>query len=97
MTPSTVTKKKLTVTDAAKQWVAAKKAENEAKALLKEAAPVLLAHFEKTGKKTYKDLVGVSQGPPRTILDQDAVKEFLGARLTEFQTTSTPRPSLFLL
>lgn len=94
---TTVQKSKLSVAEAADQWVAAKREMARQKALIDEAAPVLLKHFEKTGKRTYKDLIALVQGPARTILDQQKVREFLGARLSEFQTQSVPRPSLSLL
>lgn len=94
---ATVTKSKLTVAAAAEQWEAAKRELERQKALLDEAAPVLLEHFEKTGRKTYKDRVALVQGPARTILDQSKVREFLGARLAEFQKKSLPKPSLSLL
>ncbi len=97
MTTSTLTKKKLSIGEAAEQWANATQTIKEQKALADEAAPILLAYFERTGRKTYKDTVGVRQGPPRTILDQQAVKEFLGGRLSEFQTTADPKPSLYLL
>jgi hypothetical protein len=92
-----VQKKPLTVAQAAEQWAAATGEIERQKALIGEAAPVLVKHFEKTGRRTYKDLIAYVQAPARTILDQPKVKEFLGARLPEFQKRSTPKPSLSLL
>jgi hypothetical protein len=87
-------KTELTVAEAAEQWEAADRAAERAAALKKEAGPVLLAHFEKTGRVSYKDMIALRQGADRTVLDQDAVKAFLGERLPEFQTRVTPKPSL---
>lgn len=87
-------KRKLTLAEAADQWEQADREIERLQALRKEAAPVLLEHFEKTGRRTYKERIAVRQGADRTILDQSAVKAFLGARLPEFQTRSTPSPSL---
>lgn len=93
-TAERVTKKKLTLAQAAEQWLEADREIARLKALKDEAAPVVLAHFEKSGRKTYKDLIALVQAPARTILDQTAVKEFLGPRLGEFQKRVTPKPSL---
>lgn len=87
-------KTELTVAEAADQWEAADRDAERAAALKKEAGPVLLKHFEKTGRLSYKDRIAVRQGADRTVLDQDAVKAFLGERLPEFQTRVTPKPSL---
>jgi hypothetical protein len=56
-TPARLQKRKLTLAEAADQWEKAKREAERAKALLEEAAPVLLAHFEKTGRSTYKDRI----------------------------------------
>jgi hypothetical protein len=89
-----ITKRELTVAEAAEQWEMADREIERLTALRKEAAPVLLAHFEKTGRLSYKDRIALRQGADRTVLDTDAVKEFLGERLPEFQTRVTPKPSL---
>jgi hypothetical protein len=89
-----ITKRELTLAEAAEQWEAADRDAELAAARKKEAAPVLLAHFEKTGRLSYKDRIALRQGADRTVLDTDAVKEFLGERLPEFQTRVTPKPSL---
>ena len=93
----TVTKSKLTVAEAATQWERAKLEIERQKPLLEEAAPVLLAHFEKTGRSTYKDRIAVTTNPPKLLLDQPKVREFLGARLPEFQKRTEPSKSLSLL
>lgn len=89
-----VTKRELTIAEAADQWEQADREIERLSGLRKEAAPVLLKHFEKTGRLSYKDQIALRQGADRTVLDQDAVKEYLGERLPEFQTRVTPRPSL---
>jgi hypothetical protein len=89
-----VTKRDLTLAEAAEQWEAADREIERLTALRKEAAPVLLKHFEKTGRISYKNRIALRQGADRTVLDQDAVKAFLGERVPEFQTRVTPKPSL---
>jgi hypothetical protein len=89
-----VTKRELTVAEAADQFVDADLAMEAQKARKQEAAAVLKAYFERTGRTKYKHLVELRQGSDRTVLDQDAVKEFLGERLPEFQTRVTPAPSV---
>lgn len=85
---STPTKKKLSVEQAAQQWLRARRDIKKHKALLEEAAEVLLAHFTKTGRKAYKDLVGLTTST-REILDQSKVRAFLGKKLPQFQKRST--------
>lgn len=92
-----VTKRALTLAQAADQWETAKRRIEVEKALLDEAAPVLLDHFEKTGRSTYKDRIAVVLGSPKLVLDQTAVREFLGQRLGEFQKRTEPSRSLSLL
>lgn len=95
--PSVVTKKKLTVSEAADQWEQARQDAQLAKSLLEESAAVLLEHFARTGRSSYRGRIARVQPAARTILDQPKVREFLGKRLAEFQTTSTPKPGLTLL
>jgi hypothetical protein len=83
-TPKRLQKRKLTLAEAADQWEAAKREIERQKPLLEEAAAVLLAHFEKTGRRTLKDRIALSVSS-RLVLEQDKVREFLGARLGEFQ------------
>ena len=92
-----VTKRKLTLSEAADQWEAAKREIDRCKPLLEEAAPVLLAHFEKTGRSTYRDRIALTVGSARLVLDQAKVREFLGERLAEFQKRTEPSRSLSLL
>jgi hypothetical protein len=93
--PTRVTKKQLTVTEAADQWEKAKRQIELQKPLLEEAAEVLKQHFEKTGRKTYRDRIALSEST-RVVLDQDKLRPFLGKRLPEFQKR-VPVKSLSLL
>lgn len=93
----TVTKKKLTVAQAAEQWETAKRQIDELKPQLEEAAAVLFEHFDKSGRSTYKDRIALITTAPRLVLDQAKVREFLGKRLGEFQKRTKPSRSLSLL
>src|SRR4051794_14659808 len=73
------TKKKLTVSQAAHQWVRVKRRMAELKPELEEAAEVLFEHFERTGRNAYKDLIGFSESTS-TVLDQSKVRAFLGKK-----------------
>lgn len=90
-----VTKKKLTLAQAADQWETAKREMDRLKPQLEEAAAVLKDHFERTGRSTYKDRIACSTST-RLVLVQAKVREFLGARLSEFQER-VPVKSLTLL
>ena len=96
-TTSRVTKRKLTLQDAAAQWETAKREIDRCKPLLEEAAPVLLAHFEKTGRSTYRDRIALTLGASKLVLDQSKVREFLGEKLSQFQKRTEPSRSLSLL
>lgn len=91
-----VTKKKLTLTEAVQQWKAARRAIDEAKPLLEEAAAVILPHMERKKLSRYRG-IGLTYSSARLIIDQAKVREYLGPRLKEFQRRTTPRPSLTLL
>jgi hypothetical protein len=93
----TVTKKKLTVAEAAEQWERAKRTIDAAKPELEEARAVLLDHFEKTGRTTYKGKIALVTTAAKLVLDQAKVREFLGKRLGEFQKRTEPSKSLTLL
>jgi hypothetical protein len=95
--PGTVTKKKLSVAQAADQWEDAKRLIDEQKPLLEEAAEVLLDHFERTGRSTYKDRIALVVGSSRLILDQPKIRAFLGKQLPKFQKRTEPSKSLTLL
>jgi hypothetical protein len=96
-TPRRLQKRKLTLAEAAEQWERSKREIERQKPLLEEAAGVLLAHFEKTERGSYKDRIGWSWSGGGLVLDQAAVRAFLGARLGEFQKRATRSRSLRLL
>ena len=96
-TPRVLQKRKLTLAEAADQWEAAKREIEKQKALVDEAAPVLLAHFEKTGRSTYKDRIAREATGGSLVLDQPKVREFLGKRLHEFQKRTARGWTLKLL
>lgn len=91
-----VTKKELTLTQAVAQWKDARRAIDEAKALLEEAAPIVLAYMLKKKLSKYRG-IGLSYSTARLILDQPKVREYLGAQLKDFQTKTKPKASLTLL
>lgn len=95
--PATLTKKKLTLAQAAEQWERSKRDIESAKPLLEEAAEVLHAHFAKTGRTTYSDRIALVTTPGRLILDQPKVRAFFGAKLKSFQKRTAPSQSLTLL
>ena len=90
-------KRPLTVAQAATQWESAKRELERLKPLEEESRAILLEHFEKTKATAYKGRIGLVTTPPRLVLDQTAVREFLGKRLGEFQKRSQPGRSLTLL
>ncbi len=93
----TATKRKLTLAEAAEQWENAKREIDRLKPLLEEAAPVLFDHFDRTGRATYRDRIALVTRGGSLVLDQPKVREFLGARLGEFQKRTEPSRSLSLL
>lgn len=74
----------MTVAEAAEQWLAAKKAAKAADAKLKPAAKVLLEHFRKTGRTSYKDQVAYSR-TTYTGVDLEAVRAELGKKIERFE------------
>lgn len=96
-TPKRLQKRKLTLSDAADQWERAKREMERQKPLLEEAAEVLLAHFERTGRSTYRDRIALILGGGSLVLDQAKIRAFLGERLHEFQTRTAQSRSLRLL
>jgi hypothetical protein len=97
LAPGDITKRKLTLAQAADQWEKAKRLIDVQKPLLEEAAEVLLEHFERTGRATYKDRIALVIGSSRLILDQAKVRAFLGKKLPDFQKRTEPSKSLTLL
>ena len=80
--------RKLTIARAIDQWEQTTLAIEGLTVLRKEAAEVLLAHAEKTGRRTYKDRIAVVSSGGSVVLDQARLRQFLGARLVDFQTRS---------
>ena len=96
--PGEVTKRKLTIAEAADEW---EFTEVELRKLAAKAAPlkarhqaaeeVLLAHFDRTGNATYKGRISWHWTTPRRILDQPKIRTFLGPKLAEFETKTEPK------
>lgn len=95
--PGTVTKKKLTLAQAADQWEKARRLIDEQEPLLEEAKEILLEHFERTGRRTYRDRIALVIGSSRLILDQPKIRAFLGKDLPKYQKRTKPSKSLTLL
>jgi hypothetical protein len=89
--------RKLTLANAVDQWAECSLAIDGLTALKKEAGEVLLAHAIKTGKRAYKDRIAVVQTGGSLVLDQKAVRDYLGAKLVDFQTRTKLSWSLKLL
>jgi hypothetical protein len=85
-TPKALQKRKLTISAATDQWAETTLAIEGLTVLRKEAAEVLLAHAEKTGRRTYKDRVAVVRSGGSLILDQPAVVAYLGDKIAQFKT-----------
>jgi hypothetical protein len=92
-----VTKRKLTLAEAAEQWERAKLEIERQKPLMEEAAQVLLAHFEKTKSPAYKNRIGWTWRGGSLILDQAKVREYLAEKLGQFQKRTERTRSLVLL
>ncbi|HWF25144.1 MAG TPA: hypothetical protein VG275_06845 [Solirubrobacteraceae bacterium] len=90
-------KRKLTLSAAIDQWAETTRAIQGLEILRKEAAQVLLEHAERTDRRTFKDRIAVVRSGGSVVLDQAKVREHLGARLAEFQTTTKLGWSLKLL
>lgn len=95
--PGALQKTKLTVAQAAEQWEKAKRELERQEPLLEEAAAVLHAHFERTGRATYKDRIARQRTGGQLYLDQQALKQYLGAKFNEFQKRAKQGWTLKLL
>jgi hypothetical protein len=95
--PSRVSKRSLTLAEAGDQWITCRQEMDRLKPLLEESAAVLLDHFAKTKKRTYRDRIILVIGAPKLVLDQGKVRCFLAERLGEFQKKTAPTRSLTLL
>ena len=78
-TPKVLQKPKPTLRDATDTWAETTLAIEGLKMLQAEAAAVLLAHAEKTGRRSYFDRVAVVASGGSLVLDQAAVKDELPA------------------
>jgi hypothetical protein len=96
-TPKALQARKPTLNDAIDQWETTTRAIEGLKATRDAAAAVLLEHAERTGRRTFKDRIAVARSGGSLVLDQPAVREFLGDRLPEFQTRTKMGFSLKLL
>lgn len=97
MPTTRIRKRKLTLAEAADQWENAKREIERCRPLLDEAAPVLLEHFERTGKSSYRGRIALTTGPSKLVLDQQAVRQYLGEKFSDFQKRTSPSKSLTLL
>ena len=88
---------KLTVAGAVEQWAECTVAIQGLTILRNEAAKVLLDSAERTGRRTFKDRIAVVQTGGSLVLDQAKVRDYLGARLADFQTKTRLGWSLKLL
>ena len=76
----------MTVAEAADIFERNKREIDKRRPQMEAAAKRLKEHFRKTGSHTYKGRIGYARSTQRR-LDQDKVKEELGARLPRFQKT----------
>jgi len=95
--PPRVSKRSLTLAEAGDQWITCRQEMDRLKPLLEESAAVLFAHFDKTGKSSYRGRIVLTFGPSKLVLDQARVREFLADRLPAFQKRTEPSRSLSLL
>ncbi len=78
--------KSMTVAEAAEQWLAAKRDAKAAEARLAPAKRVLLEHFRKTERSTYKDLIAYSRTTYSGV-DLEALRAELGKKIERFEVT----------
>lgn len=91
--PGQVVKKELTPTQAEEQWIKADDRMAKDKVLKAEAAAVIEAHITKKKLSRFKRLEMVCASPSR-VLDQSAVKTYLGKKIDRFMTWTNPSPRL---
>ncbi len=80
----------MTVTEAARIWVAEKRRRQETAPAFDEAERTLKEHFRSTGRSEYSSKggrVGYARSI-RRVLDSAKVKAFLGKRLPDYQRES---------
>jgi hypothetical protein len=78
-TPKLLQKRKLTLREAAEQWVETTDAIAGLKELQKEAADVLIAHVERTSRRTFFNLIAAERSGGSLVMDQAAVRAALPA------------------
>jgi len=74
------------VPEAVDQWAECTLAIQGLTILRNEAAKVLLDKAEKTGRRTFSDRIAVVQTGGSLVLDQAKVRDYLGAKLADFQS-----------
>lgn len=77
----------MTLAEAAKVWIAAKRVSRDADAKLKVSAKILKEHFKKTGKTSYGK-IGFSV-TPYTGFDLEAARAELGNKFDVMRTRET--------
>lgn len=93
-------RRKLTLAKAIDQWAETELAMQGLKELREEAAKVLLANAEKSGRRTFKGRIAVIDTGGQLVLNQAKAVEFLQARgqnLRDFQKRAKVGLSLRLL
>lgn len=85
----------MTLAEAVKVWIEAKRVSRDAEAKLKASAAVLKEHFRKTGKNNYKGKIGYAL-TTYCALDLEAARAALGKKLDPFEVTRE-RETLSLL
>lgn len=78
-TPKALQEKKLTLREAAEQWIETTHAIEKLKELQSKAAATLIAHTERTDKRAYFDLVTVERSGGSLVMNQEAVRQELPA------------------
>jgi hypothetical protein len=96
-TPKALQKRKITLAQATATWAETTRAMEGLKGLRDEAATVLLEHAERTGRRTYGDQIAVQPSGGSLVLDQEKVRDYLGARLRDFQRRTKHGLTLKLL
>lgn len=89
--------KKMTLGEAIERWAETTRAIEGLQLVRKQAEEILLEHAQRTGRRSFKDLIAVVQTGGSYVLDQPRVKEFLGERVSEFMKKTKLGLSLKLL
>lgn len=81
---------KLTLAQAAGQWLEARADEAAAKARKDQAADILKAHFDKTGRTSYKGIIGLTVQEAQ-VLDTEKLTAHHGDSISRFKRTTVKR------